>query len=74
MRVWPSPCYLHYSVFCVVTYDQVLAWFRSSLHSDLLRRSCLLSLATRKKKPLLPRVGSPHVRESGFRNPRNFCV
>ena len=58
MRVWSPPCYLHYSVFCVVTCDQVLAWFRSSLHSDPLRRSCLFSLATRKKKPLLPRVGA----------------
>ena len=48
MRVWSPPCYLHYSVFCVVTCDQVLAWFRSSLHSDPLRRSCLFSLATEK--------------------------
>ena len=48
MRVWSPPCYLHYSVFCVVTRDQVLAWFRSSPHSDPLRRSCLFSLATEK--------------------------
>ena len=33
-------------------------WFRSSLHSDPLRRSCLFSLATREKKPLLHRVGA----------------
>ena len=63
MRVG-SPCFLHYSVFCLVTCHQVLVRFRSSLDSDTLRSSCLRPSAVKvsrhtREKPLLPKVGAP---------------
>ena len=63
MRVG-SPCFLHYSVFCLVTCHQVLVRFRSSLDSDTLRSSCLRPSAVKvprhtRVKPLLPKVGAP---------------